>query len=145
MSTIHQANWWDFNLSNQKDSRWYFDRNLSSDDRRARGFDLIHGYEDEALHQDVIKTKKAEDIVTITANVEPRTVTQLGQDWFLDWMFSLTSSTVDQAVRAAAPLITPSDEIYESFKKVLEYAVLEALFQEQPGLADDNHGCQEEQ
>jgi hypothetical protein len=47
-------------------------------------------------------------------------------------MFSLTSSTVDQAVRAAAPLISPhDDEVYFSFKKVLGYAGLEKLLQDE--------------
>jgi hypothetical protein len=57
-------------------------------------------------------------------------------------MLSLTSSTIDQAVRAAAPLLNPVEdqEIYESFKIVLKYANIEDLLQVVAPPGNDNHG-----
>jgi hypothetical protein len=116
MSSLHRANWWDLSLANQSDSKWYF-QDTTQFERSARCFESFRGSEDD----------KAEQIEAILENVETRTVSQLGTDWFLDRMFSMTSSTVDGAIRAAAPSVKPGDPIYDDFKKVLEYAGLENM------------------
>lgn len=124
MSTSCPAHWWDFCLAYPSDSVWYFDKNLSQDDRNLKAFRLeIH--DNEAY-------KQKSDVRDITKNVEPRTVSQLGQDWFVDRMFSLTSSTVDKAIRCAAPFLDPESDIYESFLRVLTYTGTQRLLQPPP-------------
>jgi hypothetical protein len=134
MSSMHPAHWWDLNLSRQEDSVWYFDSTFTQSQRNEKAFELDQYRVDDGYGG--YGENKSKDVSLITESVEPRTVCQLGQDWFLDRMFSLTSSTVDQAIRAAAPTIDQDDEIYESFKVVLEYAGLERLLQVAPSDVD---------
>jgi hypothetical protein len=115
MSTVHPSPTWDFNTYNPPDAKWYFDTTLTDRERLKKGFPFFCGQEDD------------DDIDHLAMNVKPRTVGQCSADWFLDRKFSLTSSTVDKAARAAAPEIGPSHEKRRSFELVLNYAGLSRL------------------
>jgi hypothetical protein len=56
-----------------------------------------------------------------TLPVKMLTVSDLDTIWFELQKFSLTLSTVDATLRAAAPAIDPSDPIYANFLDVLTY------------------------
>jgi hypothetical protein len=131
MSTIHRPHWWDFVTDNPKDTKWYFNETLSDFDRKAHGFELFRG-KSESEH-------KREDMIAILRKVEPRTVSQGGTEWFMDRMFSLTSSTVDAAFRAAAPGITTNDPVRESFSKILNYSGLTHLMNDDDGTPPPNN------
>ena len=132
MSSVHKAHWWDMVTYNPADSKWYFDDSLSATDRNMKGFDWFCGENEKSSDS----TK--EDICAILEKVDPQTVSQRGTEWFLDRMFSLTSSTIDAAIQDAAPGIKPSDAIWPSFQKVLEYGLIEHL------LLHEDHDDQEE-
>ena len=58
----------------------------------------------------------------ILEKLEPRTTEQGTADWFLDRQLSGTSSTIAKLVVTVAPFIKVDDDIYDSFKTVLDYA-----------------------
>jgi hypothetical protein len=125
MTSVDHQKHWDLIPKNNSDLKWYINKELTGHERAMKGFKLLLG---EA-------NRTAEEL--LLANVEPRTCGDAGQgsaEWFLDRMFSGTSSTISELIRAVAPLLHPSDDsaIYADFLTVLTFCGDEDLLSSEP-------------
>ena len=115
MSTTNSNLHWDLIPAKNKDLRWYFDT-IDEHDRLMKGFDTLEGASSRAVELSLLDA------------VLPRTCGEAGQgtkEWFLDRMFSATSSQMHHLVVAAAPTLSdttdPSSELRKHLMNVLKY------------------------
>ena len=140
MSTINNEIHWDFVPKKDKDLKWYFCATTTDHDRRMKGFDRLCGE----------STTEIEEI--LLSLVTPRSCGAAGQgskEWFLDRMFSGTSSQIYALIEAAAPLLLPDenlhDDLKDSLKEVLEYSHLQKILDEATAAATAAPPTEEEE
>ena len=113
ISTVNHDLHWDFVPINDKEMRWYCDQNLSDNERQMKGFTELVGTSSKPIEE------------TLLALVVPRSCGASGQgskEWFLDRMFSATSSQIHFLIHAAAPLlISNGDDVKESLRVIVEF------------------------
>ena len=59
--------------------------------------------------------------VLLLDEIDPRTVQDRGIKWSVDCMFSLTKSTSDKAIRAAAMIVSDDDGVHDDFESVSSF------------------------
>ena len=100
ISTIDSGIHWDLIPINDHYQKWYFST-MPDRERQMKGFTLLLGD----------KHEEVEDL--LLSNVEPRTCGSAGQgsrEWFLDRMFSGTSSTVHRLLEKSVGVLIKTDE-----------------------------------
>ena len=113
-STVDTSSHWDLVPNDDSHHKWYFNTNLSDDERKMKGFKLIIGKKKEAAEQ------------LLLSRVDPRTCGPEGQgsrEWFVDRMFSGTSSTVHAVFKKCIPFLAEEedDDTMSALKVVLSF------------------------
>lgn len=121
-STMSSELHWDLVPKKDKDLKWYLDTSLTDHQRFMKGFDVLVGETTNQIESSLL------------ALVMPRSCGAAGQgskEWFLDRMFSGTSSQIHSLLEAAAPLLLSSqdtdDEIKNALLDVAAYANQESV------------------
>ena len=121
MSTTNNSAHWDMIPARNKNLRWYFE-NGNEHERLMKGFDTFEGVSSLAVERLLLEV------------VLPRTCGEAGQgtkEWFLDRMFSGTSSQMHHLVASAAPiLIRDTDldsELRQDLAGILKYTHEESV------------------
>ena len=114
LSTIDTGSHWDFVPNDDCHHKWYFSTNLTDEERQLKGFKLIIG-----------ESRRSPEILLLS-KVDTRTCGPEGQgsrEWFVDRMFSGTSSTIHHIFKKCIPLLADDedDDIVNSLKVVLSF------------------------
>jgi hypothetical protein len=118
LTTSNFRNYWDFQTLHPRDHS-----NLSQEERDRDAFPLTH-----LTDSTNFGTDEHEALVRkISETVQAQTHAQCSADWFLDRMFSLTSSQFATVLKKAAGKITPNHPLREAFAAMLSYSKLEYL------------------
>ena len=110
-STVNSESHWDLVPAKDKDLKWFLDSSLPAHDRQMKGFGILVGCSTTSVEEKLLSL------------VLPRTCADAGQgskEWFLDRMFSGTSSQINQLITAAAPLLAGDDELDDEAKTALK-------------------------
>ena len=121
LSTTGHDLHWDMVPDSNKDMRWYFDRTLSDHDRQMHAFSLLVGKSTKAIDEKLL------------LHISPRSCTQGSKEWFLDRMFSGTSSQIHLLVLASAPLLIMDGNIDDKTKDAIRTIV---KFTKQEGILE---------
>ena len=93
---------WDLVPKKDKNLKWYIDGNFPTQKRVMKGFLILVGKPNEEME------------AVLLACVSPQTCGSEGQatkEWFLDQMFSGTSSQIHHLVKAAVPLLMSGNDL----------------------------------
>ena len=107
LSTTGHDLHWDMVPDSNKDMKWYFDLTLSDHDRQMHGFSLLIGESTKEIDEKILSL------------VAPRSCGSAGQgskEWFLDRMFSGTSSQIHLLILASAPPLMAANDIDDRTK-----------------------------
>ena len=109
MSTVNHDLHWDFVPKSDKHIGWYFDKNLSDHEPKMNGFDKLIGESTKEIEQVLL------DLVLPCSCGSDG---QVSKEWFLDKMFSGTSSQIHFLIQATMPLLMSNDNIDHNTKKI---------------------------
>lgn len=101
---------WDAILANSTDHKWYFNQTLDTTVRKLKCFQLVHGGGNEDALKDLLD------------KVDPRTVSQRSQEWFIDRCFAATSSTSWFILDFFFSGLSPDHPIVQQLTTIATYA-----------------------
>ena len=136
LSTVDTGSHWDLIPNDDCNHKWYFSTSLTDEERKMKGFRLIIG-----------PKRYAVELLLLT-KVEPRTCGPEGQgsrEWFVDRMFSGTSSTAHAIFKKAVPVLVKEndDEVMQALELVLSYTgeknLIEKIQADQQQQADEDN------
>lgn len=136
-STMDDGAHWDMIPKKDSDYKWYFSL-LAGEARKMKGFSMLLGNSSQACE------------LLLLSNIMPRTCGADGQgsrEWFLDRMFSGTSSTIAKLLDSSLQLLVGDrnllagdDELLESIRTLLLFGGNQNLLHQLEAAADCGEG-----